>query len=35
MRAIVEANVRDGVLLPEEATRTIEEANGLKFSCGN
>ncbi|RVO69948.1 alpha/beta hydrolase domain-containing protein [Sinorhizobium medicae] len=34
VKAIVDANVRDGVVLPEEAEKTIEEAEALNFSCG-
>jgi hypothetical protein len=33
VRAVVNANVRSGFLLPEEAHRTIEEAGGLAFAC--
>lgn len=35
VKAVVNANVRSGVLLPEEAQRTIDEANGMNFSCTN
>ncbi len=35
VKAIVNANVRDGVLLPEEAQKTIDEAKTLNFSCTN
>jgi hypothetical protein len=31
VKAIVDANVRDGVILPEEAQRTVQEAEALKF----
>lgn len=33
VRAVVNANIRDGVLLPEEAARTVSEALALAFSC--
>lgn len=33
VKAIVNANVRDGVLLPEEAQKTVDEAKALNFSC--
>jgi hypothetical protein len=35
VKAIVNTNVRNRVLLPEEAHKTIEEANALNFSCSN
>ncbi|MBL0405669.1 hypothetical protein JKG68_17025 [Microvirga aerilata] len=35
VRAIVNANVRDRVLLPEEAQRTVDEAKALDFACPN
>jgi hypothetical protein len=31
VKAITDANVRDGVILPEEAQRTVQEAEALKF----
>lgn len=34
VRAIVNANVRDRVLLQEEAQKTIDQAKALSFSCG-
>lgn len=33
VNAIVNANVRDGVLLPEEAQKTVNEAKALNFTC--
>lgn len=33
VKAIVNANVRDGVLLPEEAQKTVDEAKALNFAC--
>ena len=35
VQAIVNANVRSGVLLPEEAQKTVDEARALDFSCTN
>ena len=35
VKDIVNTNVRDGVLLPEEARRTIDAAQALDFSCSN
>lgn len=35
VKAIVNANVRSGVLLPEEAQKTVAEAKALNFSCTN
>lgn len=35
VQAIVNANVRDRVLLPEEAQKTVAEAKALNFSCSN
>jgi hypothetical protein len=35
VRALVKANVNDGVLLPEEAERTIGEAEALDVECGH
>jgi hypothetical protein len=35
VRAIVNTNVRDRVLLPEEAQKTVDEAKALSFSCPN
>lgn len=35
VKAIVNANVRNGVLLPEEAQKTVDEAKALNFSCPN
>lgn len=35
VQAIVSANIRDGVLLPEEAKKTVDEAKALQFSCTN
>jgi hypothetical protein len=34
VRALTAVNVRDGVLLPEEARKTINEAKAFRFSCG-
>lgn len=33
--AVTNANVRDGVLLPEEALATVNEAKALNFTCAN
>ncbi|NCB56354.1 MAG: hypothetical protein EOM46_02400 [Gammaproteobacteria bacterium] len=33
VKAVVNANVRDGVLLPEEAQKTVDEAKALNFTC--
>lgn len=33
VKAIVNTNVRDGVLLPEEAQKTVNEAKALNFTC--
>ncbi|WP_093557789.1 alpha/beta hydrolase domain-containing protein [Pseudoduganella namucuonensis] len=33
VRALAEANVKDGMLLPEEAKRTVDEAQGRSFDC--
>lgn len=33
VKAIVNTNVRDGVLLPEEAQKTVNEAKALDFAC--
>lgn len=33
VRAIVNANMLGGVLLAQEAARTVEEAEALAFSC--
>jgi hypothetical protein len=35
VQAIVNANVRDRVLLPEEAQKAVAEAKALNFSCPN
>ncbi|WP_041960381.1 alpha/beta hydrolase domain-containing protein [Sulfurospirillum arsenophilum] len=35
VKAVVNANVHDGFLLPEEAQKTINEAESLNFSCIN
>lgn len=35
VKAIVRTNVRDGVLLPEEAQKTIDAAQANVFSCNN
>lgn len=35
VQAIVNANVRSRVLLPEEAQKTVDEAKALHFSCPN
>lgn len=35
VKAIINTNVRDGVLLPEEARQTIDAAQALDFSCSN
>lgn len=35
VKAIVSTNVRDGVLLPEEAQQTVEAAQAQAFSCTN
>lgn len=35
VKAIVGTNIRDRVLLPAEAQKTIDQAKALKFSCGN
>lgn len=35
VQAIVNANVRNRVLLPEEAQKTVDEAKALSFSCAN
>lgn len=35
VKAIVSTNVRDGVLLPEEARQTVDAAQALDFSCSN
>jgi hypothetical protein len=34
VEGIVNSNVRDGVLLPEEAAKTVTEARQLTFECG-
>lgn len=35
VKAVVNTNVKDGFLLPEEAQKTVEEAEAFKFSCSN
>lgn len=35
VKAVVSTNVRDGVLLPEEAKKTVEDAQALTFSCSS
>lgn len=35
VKAVVSANIRDGVLLPEEAKQTVDAAQALNFSCAN
>lgn len=35
VKAIASTNVKDGVLLPEEATQTVDAAQALNFSCSN
>lgn len=35
LQAIVSANVRSGVLLPEDAQKAVDEAKALNFSCAN
>lgn len=35
VKAVVSANIRDGVLLPEEAKQTVDTAQALNFSCSN
>ena len=35
VQALTAANVRDGVLLPEEAQRTVDEAQATSFSCAS
>jgi Alpha/beta hydrolase domain len=35
VQALTAANVRDGVLLPEEAQRTVDDAQAAPFSCAS
>jgi Alpha/beta hydrolase domain len=35
VQALAAANVRDGVLLPEDAQRTVDDAQATSFNCAN